>query len=103
MKEIEDALGWITQTDNERLKQGLKLLEDKIIICPQCGVELIQIIKVKDEDVQTKFQAICPDCNETSFVLTVSGKTYISPAQGFALSEVQQIKNIYKIKVQRDG
>ena len=101
IREIEQGLGWKTQYVSKRKKHGYSLIEDKIIKCPNCLKELVQIIKVKNEDKINKISVVCPYCNEESFKHTIEGQILINPCQNIKMVDMKtDLKDdVYQAKI----
>lgn len=47
--------------------------------CRSCNKKLLNILKYKDTDLETKIKATCPFCDDESVVHTVKGAVYHGP------------------------
>ena len=91
----------------EREEKGYKLIKEVTLDCDNCKKSLVNIIKVANSDKVNKFSAVCPICEEKTFVTTVTGEAYGAAAAGFALVNVESdistkddkllIQNVYEL------
>ena len=72
----------------ERESQGFLLIKDDIIKCANCGIDLLCVLKVKDENVETAIRVDCPYCGDGSFWYKISGKIYIQAAEGLSIKDM---------------
>lgn len=81
--------------------QGYTLKDQKIIRCNNCSKDLIDIIKVKDSDVEIVVQGLCTKCGEKTFKKSFKGKVYIVPCDGveFIDTESDGDLNLVKVKI----
>lgn len=77
----------MASVDNEvkKTKKGYQVLEEHILKCANCGKDLIQILKVQENDQIQEIESECPFCGDSSFVKEVSGKIYIYSLEGVVI------------------
>lgn len=71
----------------ERERHNYKTLEERIIKCADCGLKLVEIIKVKENDGRKAVLATCP-CGGGSFLYEVEGQTLIQAVEGMSISDM---------------
>lgn len=52
-------------------------IEDVIISCGSCQIDLVQFIIMQPTDEENHVQAVCPRCGDKSFLKIIKGKGYI--------------------------
>lgn len=87
----------------DREEKGYSNISDEVLQCGDCGKSLVVIKKVKETTEQNKFKAICDFCGGSSFVKTITGKTYISGLENTNLVDIKAVNqvNIIYIKANK--
>jgi Zn finger protein HypA/HybF involved in hydrogenase expression len=96
-EDIEKCLGWETKEKNKQ--QDLTLIDEYTIKCPDCEIPILTIIKVKEDDDHKKLQAICPLCNEASFVVNINGNIYMAAIEPYIIADIIETDGKILIKV----
>lgn len=58
-------------------REAAEIIEDTILSCTACQIDLVQCIITKDSKRVTKVQAICPKCGDKTFIKKIKGLGYI--------------------------
>ena len=65
---MDNNWAMITPVEQKEVeKQGFSFLQEDIIVCGDCGKQLIQIIKVKETEDAQAIKVLCPYCGDCSF------------------------------------
>ena len=82
-------------------EKGFELLQDDTIKCADCGIPLISIIKVREDDtIQKRIKAVCT-CGGESYMYEIKGDTYMQAVEGLAIEDMPMdiIDNIMNITI----
>jgi DNA-directed RNA polymerase subunit RPC12/RpoP len=76
--------------DHNQEKQGHNyvLLKDDKILCANCNKELINVVKVKNNEEQHAIKSSCPYCNDESFWYQIDGKIFMLPMNNLRINNV---------------
>lgn len=76
---------------DEKNTESVKVLEDKIIKCDNCGKKLIEIIVIDKKDLINKVRVTCK-CGSRGFWHIFKDSILLSPVEGVELSSVETNK-----------
>lgn len=64
------------ESDSKEIEKK-EAIEDVIISCGSCRIDLVQFIIMSQTDTENHVQATCPRCGDTSFLKIIKGAGYI--------------------------
>lgn len=99
---VEDLLqaNVVAHVDSEveKERKGLEYGGEFLLTCSNCDKKLAIIMRVREDDIETRFRAECP-CGDHSFVTPVGGQVRIAAAEGMNLIDIQMEDNMTMIVV----